>query len=1239
MSFHQFPSSPLASHRAKPKADDPRWLELKDTIYHLYIVGNKKLEDIMSIMKQQYGFDATKSQYTTKFSAWKWKKNSNAETYRGISGALKRRNADISEADVTVDGKKITFKKLKKELPRYCGRGRHPESNGNDDQDGVVARTPEHVVIGVSAPPKLLSIKIDLPWYTFLDTAVPSLASSFATLNSKWSPNPPWMVDPNVEQILPSSHADLDSNGALTIDWYQELPGSGLDFDLVPTVSEEARYTTSSGQIIKRSHVKQAQLTAVFKSKLLDCLRPYVIERGPNETSELVKQLTDPKSITTLHFMMPYLALLLSHVSVEPDFVRYFTDKLVEMPQFWIFEWISRQESPYAKSIASRLLHAAVEQGKIDFVKAALNRGANIESPSPGTHSCTLLQVALNGNRNEHAEIVDMLLISGADVNIGLYNEDFITQCSEWEHRVPGHICECERHGEHSPVALAAGSGACVDLIPRLLDSGAIMPECNVLLEAIIQGASTATVRTLLKAGEDPNQCRSAFWGPETTPLSAAATHCNSEIVALLLKAGANANGTLAAEFWPLYKEDCSDDPPIWRSPLLCALLAESPQTEGNRLSTVQLLLEHGAEPNLAPLQFSEELEDSEQFEVFAARYNPYYSSKWEDESELFGRFQDELSGHTEFGPLALVAFPLQAATALEDPETAECLLRFGATVNTQYGIPALTIAVHYRRLETVRLLLENDADPNAFGQHLRCQSALQAAVENEDMEMIKLLVLSGADIDKCPAVPGGRTPLQHAAESGNIPMVEHLLKLRACLHSDVARIGGISVLQGFVESRNHEYIRHALEAGVSPNQNSKWGRTPLSAAVINNDLRTLRLLIKADARLHDYSFPGFSDDEGRDEYAHLSDGYGTAPMLSPIQWASWMNHMEAAEILVEAGANVNQAPHEYGGYHALHLAILNEHYLMADFLISRGASTDVRLEGKSALQFAVESRKSRVVKCLLQHGADPNQSCLIHPEYDEPSTILEWACRHGSPSTVEVLLEAGADPNVGVPLIRTLTVYNETRCTEVIKLLLHGADAGKRESDDFDTPLQRAIMRKYFQIAHCLIDKGADINASPSKAKEGRTALQAAASVGNVDLVEHLLRKKADVNAPAAVNHGVTALQAAAIQGYLRIAQILLQHGADIDAGASPIEGCTAIEGAAEFGNIDMVKLLLDNYHGPKPLDDWVRRAKAAAKKGNQWHVTELLETYQPPVDDVESLQSCQPPVDDLWPYNLPFS
>src|SRR6266511_2263386 len=76
------------------------------------------------------------------------------------------------------------------------------------------------------------------------------------------------------------------------------------------------------------------------------------------------------------------------------------------------------------------------------------------------------------------------------------------------------------------------------------------------------------------------------------------------------------------------------------------------------------------------------------------------------------------------------------------------------------------------------------------------------------------------------------------------------------------------------------------------------------------------------------------------------------------------------------------------------------------------------------------------------------------------------------------------------------------------------------------------------------LLDAGADVNALPAGYYR-RTALQAAAKIGNLELCQMLLDAGADTNAPPADQYGLTALQAAATKGSLELCQMLLDAGA----------------------------------------------------------------------------------------------
>jgi prepilin-type processing-associated H-X9-DG protein len=72
----------------------------------------------------------SKSQYAAKFKAWNLQKNSKSEFWKGISGGLKRRHLEVSEANVYFNDGHVPLKKLKKELPRYTTQGGQP-ANGS----------------------------------------------------------------------------------------------------------------------------------------------------------------------------------------------------------------------------------------------------------------------------------------------------------------------------------------------------------------------------------------------------------------------------------------------------------------------------------------------------------------------------------------------------------------------------------------------------------------------------------------------------------------------------------------------------------------------------------------------------------------------------------------------------------------------------------------------------------------------------------------------------------------------------------------------------------------------------------------------------------------------------------------------------------------------------------------------------------------------------------------------------
>ena len=115
-------------------------------------------------------------------------------------------------------------------------------------------------------------------------------------------------------------------------------------------------------------------------------------------------------------------------------------------------------------------------------------------------------------------------------------------------------------------------------------------------------------------------------------------------------------------------------------------------------------------------------------------------------------------------------------------------------------------------------------------------------------------------------------------------------------------------------------------------------------------------------------------------------------------------------------------------------------------------------------------------------------------------------------------------------------------------------------------------------------ITMGANVNALPFY-HAGRTALQAAVTTGNAQLMNSLLKKDADPRADPAPWEGYTALQAATGGGFFEIAKHLVELGADPNA-PSPYRGNPPLQAAAENGHLEIMKWLISKDADVHALD-----------------------------------------------------
>lgn len=138
-------------------------------------------------------------------------------------------------------------------------------------------------------------------------------------------------------------------------------------------------------------------------------------------------------------------------------------------------------------------------------------------------------------------------------------------------------------------------------------------------------------------------------------------------------------------------------------------------------------------------------------------------------------------------------------------------------------------------------------------------------------------------------------------------------------------------------------------------------------------------------------------------------------------------------------------------GTTALYTAAVAGDARLATVLLAAGADANLLSAGPGGegtpLCAAACWGYSDVVRALLEHGADPNQS------EDEWWTPLRWAAAHGHENVARLLLDAGADPDLKTPIG---DAARRGSIGVVRALLEHGANPEEADSEG-QTALQLA--------------------------------------------------------------------------------------------------------------------------------------------------------------------------------------
>ncbi|MCI4389739.1 hypothetical protein PGIGA_G00102030 [Pangasianodon gigas] len=327
---------------------------------------------------------------------------------------------------------------------------------------------------------------------------------------------------------------------------------------------------------------------------------------------------------------------------------------------------------------------------------------------------------------------------------------------------------------------------------------------------------------------------------------------------------------------------------------------------------------------------------------------------------------------------------PLILAVSREHLPCVEYLLEKGADP----GIPTITNetplyeACSTRNAQMVRLLVRNGADVNQ--KCLDGWTALHESVSQNDMEMCEVLVEHGAEISSRNIY--GVTPLFLAAQCGRLEPLSFLSRKGADVNCEAK--DGATALYEACRNDHSDVMEFLLSQSADANRPGKDGLLPLHIAAKHGNDRIISKLIRitsmTEVQRSGISPVHLSAESNEDHalelliHAGFDVNFLLAPerscmyedrRLSPLYFAVDNRNLEAARMLLEAGADPNLDP-----FNVLLLAVRQGDVHMATLLLEHGANVNASLPTHPSTFPAcvmLSVRNITMMKCLMDHGCD----------------------------------------------------------------------------------------------------------------------------------------------------------------------------------------------------------------------------------------------------------------------------
>ena len=554
--------------------------------------------------------------------------------------------------------------------------------------------------------------------------------------------------------------------------------------------------------------------------------------------------------------------------------------------------------------------------------------------------------------------------------------------------------------------------------------------------------------------------------------------------------------------------------------------------------------------------------------------------------------------------------------------------LRTGGHVDarTARGDTLLKAAASNGQIEMVQELLQRGAS-NINVQDCEGYNGLMNAAALGHLATVRLLIMNSANFDL--RTDQGATALSLAAVKGQEPCVRELLKAHA--NAELRTQGDLTALY-FAERQGHaaiaELLHQHMAASASP-------AAPSVAPSPADSLMPLPATIREAAtrgeikRVCKWLRNGHVD-------ARCS-GVPTGQPDTLLTAAPAHGQIEMLRELLRRNACVDLPG--TSGITALMYASQGQIEMVRE-LLRRGACVDVQCNsGCTALMHAAWMREVATVRLLISHSANVD----LQTHTGEPA--LMWAVRKAEEPCVRELLRAHANVELRNDEGRTaLDIAEEKEKTQkkqkkqrghaaIAELLRqHMAASASPAAPSVAPPPADSLMPLPTIIGGAAwlgeiervckwLRSGGHVDARGAR---GCTLLKAAASNGQIEMVQELLRRGAsNINVRCVEGH--TGLMNAALKGHLATVRLLIAHSANVDL--QTVQGDTALILAVVYDQEPCVRELLQAHanvelrSGPRQCGAPARRQEGCTalefaekeEKGQKCHsaIAELLRQH----------------------------